>query len=33
MKVNRKILPPGRIGLAVSGGSDSVANDRVRDRT
>lgn len=25
MKVNRKILPPGRIGLAVSGGSDSVA--------
>ena len=25
MKVNRAILPPGRIGLAVSGGSDSVA--------
>ena len=25
MKVNRKILPSGRIGLAVSGGSDSVA--------
>ena len=25
MKVNRHILPPGRIGLAVSGGSDSVA--------
>lgn len=25
MKVNRKILPNGRIGLAVSGGSDSVA--------
>lgn len=25
MKVNRSILPPGRIGLAVSGGSDSVA--------
>ena len=25
MKVNRRILPPGRIGLAVSGGSDSVA--------
>ncbi|MBO7720877.1 MAG: tRNA lysidine(34) synthetase TilS [Kiritimatiellae bacterium] len=25
MKVNRSILPPGRIGIAVSGGSDSVA--------
>ena len=25
MKVNRSILPPGKIGLAVSGGSDSVA--------
>ena len=25
MKINRTILPPGRIGLAVSGGSDSVA--------
>lgn len=25
MKVHRAILPPGRIGLAVSGGSDSVA--------
>ena len=25
MKVNRGILPPGRIGLAVSGGSDSIA--------
>jgi tRNA(Ile)-lysidine synthase len=25
MKINRRILPPGRIGLAVSGGSDSVA--------
>ena len=25
MKINRAILPPGRIGLAVSGGSDSVA--------
>ena len=25
MKIDRKILPPGRIGLAVSGGSDSVA--------
>ena len=25
MKVNRSILPPGRIGLAVSGGADSVA--------
>ncbi len=25
MKVNRHILPPGRVGLAVSGGSDSVA--------
>ena len=25
MKVKRSILPPGRIGLAVSGGSDSVA--------
>ena len=25
MKVNRAILPPGRIGLAVSGGADSVA--------
>ena len=25
MKINRSILPPGRIGLAVSGGSDSVA--------
>ena len=25
MKVNRSILPSGRIGLAVSGGSDSVA--------
>ena len=25
MRVNRAILPPGRIGLAVSGGSDSVA--------
>ena len=25
MKVDRSILPPGRIGLAVSGGSDSVA--------
>lgn len=25
VKVNRHILPPGRIGLAVSGGSDSVA--------
>ena len=25
MKVNRRILPNGRIGLAVSGGSDSVA--------
>ena len=25
MRVNRSILPPGRIGLAVSGGSDSVA--------
>ncbi len=25
MRVNRSILPPGRIGLAVSGGADSVA--------
>ena len=25
MKINRAILPPGRIGLAVSGGADSVA--------
>jgi tRNA(Ile)-lysidine synthase len=25
VKINRAILPPGRIGLAVSGGSDSVA--------
>jgi len=25
MKINRSIIPPGRIGLAVSGGSDSVA--------
>ena len=25
MRINRSILPPGRIGLAVSGGSDSVA--------
>ena len=25
MRVNNRILPPGRIGLAVSGGSDSVA--------
>ena len=25
MKINREILPSGRIGLAVSGGSDSVA--------
>jgi tRNA(Ile)-lysidine synthase len=25
MKVNRRILPPGQIGLAVSGGADSVA--------
>ena len=25
MKINRRILPPGRIGLAVSGGADSVA--------
>ena len=25
VKINRTILPPGRIGLAVSGGSDSVA--------
>lgn len=25
MHINRAILPPGRIGLAVSGGSDSVA--------
>ena len=25
MQINRHILPPGRIGLAVSGGSDSVA--------
>lgn len=25
MKINRSILPPGRIGIAVSGGSDSVA--------
>ena len=25
MRVNRAILPPGRIGLAVSGGSDSIA--------
>ena len=25
MKINRHILPSGRIGLAVSGGSDSVA--------
>lgn len=25
VKINRSILPPGRIGLAVSGGSDSVA--------
>ena len=25
MKINRSILPSGRIGLAVSGGSDSVA--------
>ena len=25
MKINRAILPPGRIGVAVSGGSDSVA--------
>ena len=25
MKINRKILPSGRIGLAVSGGADSVA--------
>ena len=25
MKIDRSILPPGKIGLAVSGGSDSVA--------
>ena len=25
MRVNRSILPPGRIGIAVSGGADSVA--------
>lgn len=25
MKINRSILPPGRIGLAVSGGADSMA--------
>lgn len=25
MRINTRILPPGRIGLAVSGGSDSVA--------
>ena len=25
MKINREILPPGRIGIAVSGGSDSIA--------
>jgi tRNA(Ile)-lysidine synthase len=25
MRINRAILPPGRIGLAVSGGADSVA--------
>ena len=25
MKIDRSILPPGRIGIAVSGGSDSVA--------
>ncbi len=25
MKINRGLLPPGRIGLAVSGGSDSIA--------
>ncbi len=25
VKINRSILPPGRIGLAVSGGADSVA--------
>ena len=25
MRINRHILPPGRVGLAVSGGSDSVA--------
>ena len=25
MKINRAILPPGRVGLAVSGGADSVA--------
>lgn len=25
VKINRAILPPGRIGIAVSGGSDSVA--------
>ena len=25
MKINKRILPPGRIGLAVSGGADSVA--------
>jgi tRNA(Ile)-lysidine synthase len=25
MNINRRILPPGRIGIAVSGGSDSVA--------
>lgn len=25
MRINRAILPPGRIGIAVSGGSDSVA--------
>ena len=25
MKINRSILPSGRVGLAVSGGSDSVA--------
>jgi tRNA(Ile)-lysidine synthase len=25
VKINRSILPPGRVGLAVSGGSDSVA--------
>jgi len=25
MRINRSIIPPGRIGLAVSGGSDSVA--------
>lgn len=25
MKINRRILPPGKIGIAVSGGSDSVA--------